>query len=325
LTPSGRGTVPGSLAALDGGNRVVGEPPPDGYGEGWDAHEESSPNQHDGFEITAARVTVLPLVARRPTEIIGVAMRKYTENARRLVPVAAVFILPFVVIGALLILLTADSIVIEDGSAIAVYDDQATLDLVNSTELLLAVGLSLAGLVAAGALGWMMVHYYRGTAWGWQEGVRAGLDRVWPLLGVSFVWIVCVGIGFALFIAPGIWLAIAWWPFTVVMMVEQLGVVDTLRRSFRLTRGRWWATFGLALLGMGTVILIMLGLGLAIGLVGGVIRAAGNATLLFLFERTAVAAVQVFVPPFLASVTAALYLDLRVRHGEIGEPTPRID
>src|SRR3954447_7896411 len=65
-------------------------------------------------------------------------------------------------------------------------------------------------------------------------------DTLWLTI-VLFVGLVAALIALIL---PAIWLGIAWSVAYPVMLVEGQGGVGALRRSFQLTQGRWWATFG---------------------------------------------------------------------------------
>ena len=49
-------------------------------------------------------------------------------------------------------------------------------------------------------------------------------------------------------LGPGIWAAVSASMTTAAVVVEQRGAIDSIRRSFRLVRSRWWATAGFLLL-----------------------------------------------------------------------------
>ncbi len=69
------------------------------------------------------------------------------------------------------------------------------------------------------------------------EGVREGLRRLWLGLDAAFVTGLAVGIGFALLVVPGVWLACLTFVAVPVALLEERGVVESLRRSRDLTRG----------------------------------------------------------------------------------------
>jgi len=68
-----------------------------------------------------------------------------------------------------------------------------------------------------------------------------------------------------LLIIPAIFLFVAWSLFWAAIVLEEVGPVEALKRSFRLVRGNWWRT--LTVLSIPTVLLLVvyMGVGLVIG------------------------------------------------------------
>jgi hypothetical protein len=81
---------------------------------------------------------------------------------------------------------------------------------------------------------------------------RAVWDRVrprfWPLIGCSLIVGIVPAIGLVFCIAPGAWLWAAWALATPALILEGLGPIQSIRRSFRLVKGAWWRTFFIRLL-----------------------------------------------------------------------------
>ena len=73
------------------------------------------------------------------------------------------------------------------------------------------------------------------------------LSRFWLLLGVALLSGIAVFIGFLLFIIPGIWIAVSLVPVIAIVMFEDRGVIDSMRRSFSLVSGNWWQVFGVVI------------------------------------------------------------------------------
>jgi len=101
-----------------------------------------------------------------------------------------------------------------------------------------------------------------------------GLARFLPILLVSIVAGIGIGIGFVLLIVPGIILACMWYVAVPATTVERTGVFDSLRRSSDLTKGHRGSIFALFLLIFVLVILvtmvffgILMGLGEVVGLI----------------------------------------------------------
>lgn len=75
------------------------------------------------------------------------------------------------------------------------------------------------------------------------EGLRAGFDVFTRLLGAILLMAAGVALGFLALVVPGIWLAVRWVVVPQSVVVEGRGGTDALRRSYELTRDRWWFSF----------------------------------------------------------------------------------
>ncbi len=69
-----------------------------------------------------------------------------------------------------------------------------------------------------------------------------------PLLIVTVVAAVGIGFGFVLLIVPGIILALGWFFVTQIVVDKNVGYVDALRASWRLTKGYKWDLLVFAIL-----------------------------------------------------------------------------
>jgi ABC-type multidrug transport system fused ATPase/permease subunit len=66
----------------------------------------------------------------------------------------------------------------------------------------------------------------------------------WRLLVVSLLFGIGVGIGFVLFIVPGLVLMVMWAVVAPVTVLERPGILAAFRRSWELVRGNGWSVFG---------------------------------------------------------------------------------
>jgi hypothetical protein len=80
------------------------------------------------------------------------------------------------------------------------------------------------------------------------ESLNIVLRRFLPIVGNAFVAKVPIFLGFALLIIPGLILYTVWFVGLPACVVERLGPLTSLRRSWELTDGHRWKVFGLALL-----------------------------------------------------------------------------
>jgi len=70
----------------------------------------------------------------------------------------------------------------------------------------------------------------------------------WKYLGASILLALAVAIGFVLLIVPGIILGLMFMFTTFVVIERELGPIDAMSESHRLTRGHKWQLFGFVLL-----------------------------------------------------------------------------
>ena len=112
---------------------------------------------------------------------------------------------------------------------------------------------------------------------------------------------------------------------TPALVLEDLGVVASLRRSWALTRGRFWRTFGVLLVAGLLVGVVQQVLGVGFQLVGTFLGLAVGSTLpggagdavpvvtAVAFTVVGALVAAMVCQPFVAAVTALLYTDARIR------------
>lgn len=135
-------------------------------------------------------------------------------------------------------------------------------------------------------------------------GTGTGLLVVWGLTSVpAFLF------GFAFVYTRLLYLPVP------ALMLEKQGVFAALGRSWRLTRGHGWRTFGIGILSVlvagiaGSLLSAPLNL---LGLVGGL--TPEYAGLIFIASQSLALIVQnAFTAPFVATVSSVQYIDLRMR------------
>ncbi|GGB65395.1 hypothetical protein [Blastomonas aquatica] len=77
------------------------------------------------------------------------------------------------------------------------------------------------------------------------ECVNRAVAKLFPLIGLGIVVAFGVTIGFLFLIVPGVILYLMWMVAVPVLMVENLGVFESLSRSSALTKGARWKLLGL--------------------------------------------------------------------------------
>jgi hypothetical protein len=135
------------------------------------------------------------------------------------------------------------------------------------------------------------------------DALGRGIAVLLPIIGLSFLMYLGIGIGFMLLIIPGIYLLVRWSVAVPVLVHEQLGVLGSMKRSSELTKGSRWRIFGLFII----LIVAIWILQLALGLLALAITSA-----LGIVIATALVALLSAVTSVIASIAAAVaYVELR--------------
>lgn len=89
-----------------------------------------------------------------------------------------------------------------------------------------------------------------------KDAYKRAMPYFWRYIGLSLLMSFIMMIGFLLFIIPGIILSV-WFAFaTYVLVLENAGIVDSLKKSREYVRGKWWAIFG-RLIAMSVIIFLL--------------------------------------------------------------------
>jgi hypothetical protein len=153
------------------------------------------------------------------------------------------------------------------------------------------------------------------AAQAWERGRRLIL----PLLGLTVLTSILWFLGGLACILPGIFLYVMWSLAPAALMLERGGVIDSMRRSWRLVRGSWWRIFGILLLAgiiAGAVGQLVIAPFAVVGVaVDGFTAQPGEGlpwASLALSTLGGIVATTITLP-FSAGVVALLYVDQRMR------------
>jgi hypothetical protein len=145
-----------------------------------------------------------------------------------------------------------------------------------------------------------------------KESLRYAGSRLGATLWLTIVLVVGLVAGFIALILPGIWLSIAWSVAYPVMLVEGTGGVAALKRSFKLTEGRWWATLGRLLVAY-ILVLVFTTVASLLFLIPAEWAVSDTSFGALVLESAANFVVSLVTTPFIAAVATLVYFDLRVR------------
>ena len=185
--------------------------------------------------------------------------------------------------------------------------------------ILAVVGIALSGVATAIACARLIEPE---QAWAIDDQRRAldpaaiyarALTRLGPLVLYGLAWIV-LAIPLLILLPLGIFVLGRWAISYVVISIEPVGPIDSLRRSWQLTRGSWWHTATVT--GAGVLITSIVTFVLA-GVIGGVGTLLGmiigNEMLTAVSMMLANAIPVIAVQPFSAAMLVVLYYELRAR------------
>jgi hypothetical protein len=143
-----------------------------------------------------------------------------------------------------------------------------------------------------------------------QNALQTGIANLFPLFGLAIVMGLGIGIGVLLFVVPGLILLTCWVTAPPALVVERLGILQSMQRSLELSRGHRWALFGVIVL----FYIAMLIVGLVVGLIAS--GTVGIAAMGGLFFGILNGIAQTFVAMVSTVGIAAIYFELRrIREG----------
>jgi len=134
------------------------------------------------------------------------------------------------------------------------------------------LGLIVASIVQA-ALTRATVSASEGVRASFGESLATALRVVLPLIGLTILFSIAIGVGFVLLVVPGIILLTMWAVAIPALVIERDGIGGAFRRSAELTNGARWKIFGLFLV----LLVIYWLLSIVAGLVGLGMYSAANA------------------------------------------------
>ncbi|HVC07808.1 MAG TPA: YciC family protein [Solirubrobacterales bacterium] len=133
------------------------------------------------------------------------------------------------------------------------------------------------------------------------ELMRSAVPVIGPLIGASLLFALGVGIGFVLFVIPGLILLTIWYVFAPVIVVERTGVLAAFGRSRALVRGDGWRVFAAIFV----VFMVTAIAGLLLSAIGASI--ASGAIVRIVFSAIA----STLTAPIEALLASVLYFRLR--------------
>jgi hypothetical protein len=254
-------------------------------------------------------------------EILDVGIKVYTRNALTLFKIVVFVVLPAqVIVNALEVSALPKGVAVSGSGTFGPTFSPNGTGTVTGHD----VGVVVAGFGAALLIGFVagqlaqagcfraVADAYLGEEVGWRSSLKFALRRLPALVVLSIVSGILTAVGLLLCIVPGVYLWGAFYVAVPVLLVEGSRPFRALGRSRELVRGRWWGTFGVAVVGY--LLVAIVGVALS-GLIVGVAFAnpARNTVTGFLLNTFAATVGAMLTTPAAAAFATVLYIDLRVR------------
>lgn len=282
-------------------------------------------------------------------EIIDTAFKIYTRHWRALMLLVAIVVVPAGIASYLILDAAIPPDLTQQLNDPTPVIDEALLEQMLrflGAAVLAAVIQSAAAVLASAGSVRAVAEVYLGTPPDWRSSLALAWRRLPTIIATGLLIIVAIGaLSAGVWLVAGIassasgalallalaawlvlvpWLAISWAPAIPVLVVEGISPAEALGRSFNLVKGRWWPTFGTLLTTW--LIVAVLG-GVASRILQAFVPDGGGV----IAGMAVSVAISVVTTPFVVSVLAVLYFDLRTRREpfdlgrlsmDIGAPLP---
>ena len=247
-------------------------------------------------------------------EILDVSLKVYRRNFAAFIGIVAVIVIPLAILTTLISLsLIPDGAVVIDGVLRFPLDAESELDAYNIFVWIAVVVGILASLLAAGVGVRAVADAYLGKKPSIKGSFAYVGRRLHSLTWLSLLVMISVVLGALALLIPGIYLGIAFIAAVPVLVIEGIKGTKAMSRSYQLTQGRWWASFGVFLVG---VLLLPFIIGFAVGFLLGLGLAGQDFTDPTTYEvvSSVINVIGSLIgTPIQVVVITVLYFDLRVR------------
>lgn len=238
-------------------------PPPSAPPGGWDSDVPSDAPRLRSMELG---------------EVIDEAIKIYRANWQVLAGIVAVFVIPIQILSI---------IAAQTGST---------------------VGLIISGVIGAltspllgGAIAKAAGDLYLAREPQLGDTIAFTLRRFGALLLIAILTGLAVVLGLLLLVIPGIFLMVRLYFGSIAVVLEGQGASDGMRRSFELTKGRFWPLLGAAIVIFIITVVVTIIVSIPFAFGGLFVQSVGNVL------------AQLLVTPFTSVAAVLLYFDLRIR------------
>jgi hypothetical protein len=239
-------------------------------------------------------------------EIFDVSIKIYRRHFGTLIKLVSLVVVPVGIVSGLVevsALPQEDELYEADNEALGTYIAGIAV-----TAMLSIV----AWTVATAASFKAVADAYLGKRPDWRDSLGFVLRRLHSVLWILVLSFLILIPAFVACVLPGVWLSVCYAVAIPAFLTERMKGFQSLRRSYRLVRGRWWPTFAVVFLGYLLTAIVGGALGAVVG--GLTTFDAAEITVTSVIANVAASVISnVLTIPFIAAFLIVLYFDLRVR------------
>jgi len=251
-------------------------------------------------------------------EILDVGIKIYWRNASTLFRIVLFVVLPAQILVTVIQVSALPPDVGRFGGPFGSSFGDSSGTLSGRDSVTLAVGFvvatiinALAGKLAQAGCFRAVADAYLGEEVGWRQSLRYGLRRLPAVVALSILSTIFIALGTIACVIPGIYLWGAFYVAIPVLLVEGVRPMRALGRSRQLVKGRWWGTFGVAIIGY--LLVAIIGAAFTGLILGVAVSSARNTVTGFVVSIIATTLSSMLTTPAVAAFATVLYIDLRVR------------
>jgi len=149
--------------------------------------------------------------------------------------------------------------------------------------------------------------------------VKAGFRKFFPIILASILYVIAVTLGMIALFVPGLILALSLYLCSTAIMIDNKGIIESLKFSHGLVWGNWWRSAAVLtvpiLIAMALYGILMTVLGVNMAMMAGVNNAVPDQMQVLFWFSLAAAVVNSIIYPLFYAVTVVLYHDLKLRKG----------
>jgi len=341
-TPVTPGYGPGG--PTQGYGQTYGMPPGAGAGQ-YDSPTATGQVPRGPYRPPAHQPGIIPLRPIGLGEILDGAFRAIRHNPRAMFGLSAMVVAATGAIQALVIWVGLSWFSSDWLTAGTSANSDASVGAIAGTIVPSVIGGIVFGITTTLLIGLLIVAVSRsvlGNRMTIGEIWQHARPQLWRLLVVTVLVSILVGLVGALWVGGMVWAAVAnqyavlaivavvggigtlgWTGWMTVrtllatpaLMLEQLHVLESVRRSFRLTRGSFWRLLGIYLLTSILVGVVAQVVSVPITIVSSLllVTMSGEAAVLAITTALSSIVAALITTPFSAAVVALLYIDTRMR------------